>query len=284
MKNRKLTPMRLTRTPLKIGSAALCLLCILAVKKAKAQSLYFESVANAGTYSWDGSSVWGTVSGGPYNQGWTSGDFARLNNGAGDTYTVTENATEVITGLYDDNTGTANNLILQDAGSGTGFLSVSPNTSQASQNGFSWLTQGFLTAANVVTVDTPITGSGGVEEESGGGHLQMYGNNSFTGGYLVTSSSTFNDYNNNNSFGAITSQIGFDGTTFSIMNNTGPSTVNIANPLQTIGASGINFIGNSATFSGNWYLGGGSTVNNIRNNGVGTTLTLSGVLSGPLEL
>jgi hypothetical protein len=64
------------------------------------------------------------------------------------------------------------------------------------------------------------------------------------------------------------------------MNNTGPSTVNIANPVQTIGTTGVNFIGNSATMSGNWFLGGGSSAINIRNNGVGTTETLSGVLSG----
>jgi hypothetical protein len=95
---------------------------------------------------------------------------------------------------------------------------------------------------------------------------------------LFTSSSTFVDYNNNNSFGAVSSQIGYDGTTFSIMDNTGPSTVNIANPVQVIGTTGINFIGNSATMSGSMTLGANTV--NLRNNGVGTTETLSGSISG----
>lgn len=130
-------------------------------------------------------------------------------------------------------------------------------------------------------LNAPIVGLGGVEEESGGGNINLYGVNTFTGGFLATSSSTFIGFNNNASFGAATSQIGFDGTTFAIMNNTGPSSVNIANPVQTIGNTGVNFIGNSVTMSGTWYLGGGSSAINLRNNGVaGTTVTLSGVLSG----
>jgi hypothetical protein len=64
------------------------------------------------------------------------------------------------------------------------------------------------------------------------------------------------------------------------MNNTGPSSLNIVNPIQTIGATGVNFIGNGVTMSGTWYLGGGSSAINIRNNGVGTTVTLAGAMSG----
>ncbi len=85
------------------------------------------------------------------------------------------------------------------------------------------------------------------------------------------------DYNNNSSFG--TGNIGYGGTTFSIMENQGPTTVNIANNVQLFGTTGVNFIGNSSTMSGNWNLGGGANVANIRNNGVGTTLTISGIMS-----
>src|SRR5208283_6158845 len=51
-------------------------------------------------------------------------------------------------------------------------------------------------------------------------------------------------------------------------------------PIQTIVATSVNFIGNGVTMSGTWYLGGGSSAINIRNNGVGTVVTLSGAMSG----
>ena len=250
---------------------------------AKAQTQYFTTVANDGTYSWDAAN-W-TTNGAvantpPYATAWNPGNFARFYSGAGDSYTVTVNQAESMSGMF-QSSGSSAILSINDAGNGTGSLSIVPNaTAQATQNGFSWLTQGFLTGGGIVTINAPITGTGGVEEESGGGHLQLYGNNSFTGGFLAISSSTFIDYNNNNSFGAASSQIGFDGTTFAIMENTGPSTVNIANPVQTIGNTGVNFIGNGVTMSGNWYLGGGSAAINIRNNGTGTHVYLTGVLSG----
>jgi len=178
------------------------------------------------------------------------------------------------------NSGASATLNINDAGSGTGSLSVNPNSpAVVTQNGFSWVTQGFLTGGGTVNLNAPIGGLGGVEEESGGGNINLYGANTFTGGFLATSSSTFIGYNNPASFGAPTSQIGFDGTTFAIMNNTGPSTLNIVNPVQTIGTTGVDFIGNGVTSSGTWYLGGGASAINIRNNGVGTTVTLSGAMS-----
>jgi len=178
------------------------------------------------------------------------------------------------------NAGSGVTLNVNDAGANLGSLSVVANTAQATQNGFSWLTQGFLTGGGTLNLNAPIGGAGGVEEESGGGNINLYGVNTFTGGFLATSSSTFIGFNNNASFGALTSQIGFDGTTFAIMNNTGPTTVNIANPVQTIGNSGINFIGNSVTMSGSWYLGGGSSAINIRNNGASNSVVnISGAMS-----
>jgi fibronectin-binding autotransporter adhesin len=272
---------KFSRKALKIGSACLWLsMGLLASNTAQAQSQYFtSSVANGGTYSWDGAnwSISGGTSSGPFTSAWTAGDFARFYGGAGDAYTVTVNTSESMAGMF-LNAGTGVSLSVNDAGGGTGSLSVTPDTSQASQNGFSWLTQGFLTGGGSLTLNAPISGTGGIEEESGGGTLALYGNNSYTGGTLFTSSSTFVAYNNNNSFGAVSSQIGYDGTTFSLMENTGPSTVNIANPVQVIGTTGVDFIGNSATMSGSWTLGANTV--NLRNNGVGTTETLSGIISG----
>lgn len=264
-------------------STALCLSSTVMVGHyAQGQSQYFtSSTVNGGTYSWDDAnwSVSGGTSSGPFASDWTPGDFARFYGvGSGNAITVTVNASESMAGMYLDS-GTAT-LNINDAGNGTGALDVTAGTA-VTQNGYSWLPQGFLTGGGTVNINAAITGSGGVEEESGGGNLNLYGNNTFTGGFLATSSSTFIGFNNNNSFGnAASSQIGFDGTTFAIMNNTGSSSVNIANNVQTIGTTGVNFIGNSVTMSGNWYLGGGSSAINIRNNGVsGTKVTLSGVLS-----
>ncbi len=264
-------------------SAAFCTLLSLVANNATAQNQYFNTVTTGGTYSWDDPN-WNaspaSANTGPYTSSWVPGNFARFYNGAGDNYTVTVNAAESMAGMF-LNAGSGVTLNINDAGGGTGSLSVVANTAQATQNGFSWLTQGFLTGGGTLNLNAPITGSGGVEEESGGGNINLYGANTFTGGFLATSSSTFIGFNNNASFGASTSQIGFDGTTFAIMNNTGSSSVNIANSVQTIGATGVNFIGNSVTMSGNWFLGGGSSAINLRNNGVaGTTVTLSGVLSG----
>jgi hypothetical protein len=251
-----------------------------AANHAVAQSQYFTTVANSGTYSWDAAN-WNTsgstANTGPYTFNWTPGDFARFYNGASDNFTVTVNASESMAGLF-LNAGASAQVNINDAGSGTGSLNIVAGTSQLTQNGFTWSTQGFLTGGGIATINAPIAGSGGVEEESGGGHLQLYGNNTYTGGTLFTSSSTFVDYNNNNSFGATSSQIGYDGTTFSIMENTGPTTVNIANPVQVAGTTGVNFIGNSATMSGTWTLGANTV--NIRNNGTATTETLSGAMTG----
>jgi fibronectin-binding autotransporter adhesin len=278
MKNHKKSKHSVQKS-LAIGSSGLCLLfAVLANNAQAANSQYFTTaVANGGSYSWDADN-WSTISASsPFASPWIAGDFARINGGAGDTYTVTVNASESMAGLYDDNTGTANNLVIADAGSGTGSLNITATgDSPVTQNGFTWAAQGFLTAANTVTITATIAGSGGVEEEAGGGHLQMYGNNTFTGGFLADSSSTFIDYNQNNSFG--TGQIGFDNTTFAIMENTGTGVV-IGNNVQTMLASGVNFIGNSVTYTGNWYLGGSTYAISLRNNGVGTTVALNGVLS-----
>lgn len=274
---------------LKFGALTLsALLALLANKASAADTQYFGGsggIVNGGSYSWDDLD-WSALNGssaGPFNSPWlgtgdANGDFARFYGGAGDTYTVTTGSDEQMAGMY-LNAGSGVNLIVNDDGSGNGTLDVQVGALQATgPSGFAYKTQGFLTGGGVLTINENISGAGGVEEESGGGHLQLYGANTYTGGTLFISSSTFVDYNNNASFGAATSPIGYNGTTFSIMNNTGPSTVNLPNNVDIIGTVGVNFIGNSATESGNWSLGVNNL--NIRNNGVGTTETLSGVLSG----
>lgn len=133
-------------------SAALTALLYLTANNATAQNQYFTTVANGGTYSWDGLN-WNAspASGntGPYASSWVSGNFARFYNGAGDNYTVTVNAAESMAGMF-LNAGTGVTLNVSDAGGGTGSLSVVANAAQATQNGFSWLTQGFLTGGGTL--------------------------------------------------------------------------------------------------------------------------------------
>jgi hypothetical protein len=279
MKKPTLTSSHYIHPSLRFGSAGLCLAAALLANNAKAQSQYFETVANGGTYSWD-ASVWTTnnavANTPPYASPWGAGSFARFYNGAGDTYTVTVNAAESMAGMF-LNAGSAATLNINDAGSGTGSLSIVPGATL--QDGFSFA-QGFLTGGGTLTINAPIIGTGGLEEESGGGHLQLYGNNSYSGGTLFSSSSTFVDYNNNNSFG--TGDIGYGNTTFSIMENTGPSTVTINNHVQIlVGTTGVNFIGNGSTMAGGWNLGNFNV--NLRNNGAGTTVNLSGILSNTTQ-
>src|SRR5580658_1942663 len=80
------------------------LLLVLAGINANAQSQYFNTgIANGGMSSWDGAN-WNTSGSGsdagPFASTWVSGDFARFygNN----SYTVTLNASEVNTGIYED--------------------------------------------------------------------------------------------------------------------------------------------------------------------------------------
>src|ERR1700722_1844807 len=103
MKNHVMLSKQFLHKSLKLSSASLCILAAFLANQAKAQSQYFETVVNAGSYSWDGA-VWnasGSVANtGPYTSPWTQGDFARFYNGGGDSYTVTVNADEQNTGIY----------------------------------------------------------------------------------------------------------------------------------------------------------------------------------------
>jgi fibronectin-binding autotransporter adhesin len=263
-----------------LSSACLCLLsALVAGQTARAQSQYFTSaVANDGTYSWDAAN-WNapgsTGNTSPYSSTWMSGEFARFYNGSGDDYTVTVNASESMIGMY-LNAGSSVDLSIDDAGNNTGSLNIVPNGTL--QNGFGY-TQGFLTGGGILTLNAPIAGTGGIEEESGGGHLQLFGDNTYSGGTLFTSSSTFVDYNNNNSFGS--GSIGFYNTTFSLMESQGTSLITLANPVQILGGTtGVDFIGSApVTSSGTWTMGAFNV--NLRNNGNSTApVTISGAISG----
>jgi hypothetical protein len=268
---------RSTRRLLRFGPAGLCAVAAALANNAAAQSQYFEPVSNGSTYSWD-SANWtasGSANASPYTSNWTPGDFARFYNGVSDTYTVTVNASEQNTGLYNDSSGST--LTIADAGSGTGNLDVITAI------------QGFLAASGTTTyINAPITGNGGVAPELSGS-IYLDAANTYTGGTaLGDSGNTLTYFNNNSAFssGAITLNRTGIGN-FSTLLGIGGSTLTLANNFATVAANtgsgtALNFASAANTpvvSSGTWSLG---TVNlNLRSSGGSTApLTISGAISG----
>ncbi len=247
---------------------------------ANAQNQYFTSaLVNNGTYSWDAAnwSVNNGTSSGPFASTWVAGYFARFYGGAGDSYTVTVNADEQNTGLYNH---AASNLTIEDAGSGTGDLDVITAI------------QGFLSVAGSTTIiDCPITGTGGVAPESTGSIYLMSANTYQAGTALGDSGNTLTYFNNNNAFS--TGGISLNRTgNFSTLGGIGGSALTIANNFTAVyaggtgGYTGLNFVNAANTpvnYSGTWALGTGATATslNLRSSGGSTApTTLSGQISG----
>ena len=121
---------------------------------AETQYLMSTTVANGGSYSWDDPN-WNanpaSGSTGPYTPRlvYPRGSFARFYNGAGDNYTVTVNAAESMAGMF-LNAGSGTTLTIEQCRKR--LLEHRRKYCQASQNGFSWLTQGFLTGGGTVNL------------------------------------------------------------------------------------------------------------------------------------
>jgi fibronectin-binding autotransporter adhesin len=270
MKKTNQNPKHYIHESLRFGSAGLCLLLAFLANNAKAQNAYFDvngttagyGTAGGGSYSWDGNN-WGTSGGTGATTAWTPGTFARFLGGG--SYTVTVNADESMAGMFLDITGTT--LTLNAAG--VGDLRVSSAV------------QGFLTDGSTSTliINAPIVGTGGVENENGGS-LDLYGNNSYSGGTILGTSGGMN-FNNNNSFGNSSGSITW-GTTTTVLASQGTSAINIANPVVTVSGDNNIFVGGATaptTFSGAWTLPAvGLTATETVN--AGTPMTISGVISG----
>ncbi len=260
----------------RLAPSTFILACGLLALNTQAQSQYFAPVTTGNTYSWDDPN-WNSGASGntaPYTLNWTAGSFARFYNGASANYTVTVNASEQMTGLYNNSSGSTLNI--NDAGNGTGSLDVINAV------------QGFLAASGTsIHINAPITGDGGVAPELSGS-IYLGAANSYTGGTeLGDSGNTLTYFNNNLSFstGSITlNRTGI--ANFSTLLSYGSSTITLANNFQIGTAAGtgtaLNFASSANTpvvSSGTWSLG---TANlNLRNAGGSTApLTLSGAISG----
>ena len=260
---------------------ALGLACCVSANNAKAaNSQYFTTVVNNGTYSWDAAN-WNAspASGntGPYTFNWVQGDFARFYNGASDAYTVTVNASEQNAGMY-LNAASAT-LNINDAGGGNGSLSEVSGVDAFLLGGSSY--------AETIKVNVPITGSGTVAPE-GSGNLYLNVANSYTGGTaLGDSGNTLTYFNNANAFGSGGITLNRTGiANFSTLLNNAGTSVTLANNFSIASAvgtgTGLNFasgVNSPVVSSGTWTLG---TYNlNLRTAGGATApLTISGAISG----
>ena len=247
--------------------AGLCLGLVPNAVKAATTDYFTTSVSPGGTYSWDGPN-WDTGSG-SYTSYYFQGGFPEFKSAT--SYTVTVNATESMAGMYQDG-GSSSTLTIDDAGNGTGSLSITSGV------------QGFLMyGATIINAD--ITGTGGIDPEYEGSSaaLSLFGDNSYSGGTALTSSSTLVYFSNNNSFGTGTIAASYSSGSYAPLLSTGGSTITLANNIQNTGTGGgINFANGASTpvvLTGTVSLG--TTTFSIRNNGNSTApLTINGVIGG----
>jgi autotransporter-associated beta strand protein len=193
--------------------------------------------------------------------------------------TISVNSPIGFAGIYNGLTATigVTNLVL----SGTGSLSINSGL------------QGFWTGASTYNtiIRIPITGLGGLQNQSGGS-LYLSGNNSYSGGTSLGTSAGLN-FNNGNAFGSgqITNAVATTVLATPATDSTGASFANapitIPNSVATCGGavnSSLIYVGVAAapaTFTGPWTLANsaGSTAT-LQNQPAGTTVTISGAISG----
>lgn len=245
-----------------------------------ADAAYFlpGATPSNGTYSWDGPTNWSASStSGSANEAWPAGDFARFPNA--NTYTVTVGADESMAGMLTSQ-GAANTITINQAPATTGDL----NIVLGNAGGTDPAVQGFFMGGPVV-INAPITGSGGIQPQfnASGAALSLFGNNSYTGGTLLTSSSTLINFNNNNSFGTGTIYAQYAAGSFAPLLSQGGSLITLPNNFVNSGTGGgINFgssVNTPVTVTGT--LGVGTNPFALRNNGGSTApLKLTNSISG----
>ncbi|HEX3799816.1 MAG TPA: hypothetical protein VH413_14055 [Verrucomicrobiae bacterium] len=268
------------------ASAGVCVLFGLQANNAQAGNDFFDvngttagtGVTSGASYSWEDPN-WATASGGTTATGaWTPGSFAEFTTAL--PYTVTLSADESVAGFFATVSGETLNL----NATGSGTLDLPTSTTVVAGVG---TVQGFLGhSSSTVNINAPISGSGGVEPENGGS-INLLGNNTYTGGTLLASSSTLVGFNNNNSFSTGAIGIQLTSGSFAPLLSSGGAAITLGNNFVNLASGGgVNFASAANTpviSTGTWSLGANNL--NLRNNGPGTAqLTLSGSISGSANL
>ena len=291
--NRENAAMKKNLLNLKALSAGSCLLAAVLANHAGAAVLYFDpngaSPVTAGTYTWDTvTAEWSTSSSLTGSLVvWNSTDAACFCAGSfTGNITVDVNSAINVAGMFDGNlTPPGCNLTL----AGTGSLAFASGAQAFGVGG---------SDGNSVTMLIPITdgvpgGAAPESEEAGVNNLYLYTPNTFTGGFILGSTSNGSggvDFNNNTAFGS--GPISSSSTTATrviltpLAAQSGPLT--LANaltlwngileyagvqsaPVKITGNVALSTVGNTSTLQ----------VQSTSDVGAGTaSLTLSGVVSG----
>jgi autotransporter-associated beta strand protein len=218
-------------------------------------------IVSGSTYSWEDAN-WTTDSTGSsatsnFVQDGTG--FVRLYGGnSGDSYTINVGADEPMVGMYAHAVGVE--VTVNQTPATNGALDIGLSGGSPSDIGGNATLQGFLIqgGADMLTLNVPITGSGGIDQQVNGA-LALYGSNTYTGGTQTTGGQvTF--YNNNHSFG--TGSIVFSGSPAQGLVNTALTAVTIPNDVYFNDAATTNFASGSvsggpgAIWTGNVFLPG----------------------------
>jgi autotransporter-associated beta strand protein len=225
-------------------------------------------------YSWEAAG-YSSTSAGTDPVPWVEGNFLRLAAGtdAGATnYTLTANSSHTVAGMF-----------LQSNGGGTvtingasGVVLTIPNAA-GSPN-----VQGFLVNSSTqkLIINATLGGTGGIQNQLSGS-LNLYGNNTYSGGTLLGTVAGLN-FNNNNSFGTGAITWGVASQVLADPDATSP--INIGNAMITRAASTLILTGPAvapATYSGPWTLAAGtSTITAGSGAFPNTVATISGAMSG----
>ncbi len=206
---------------------------------------------------------------GGFTGGFSGRTFA-AGTGATGAYTVTLGTNHLFAGVFNGglSDSTSTGLVITNAAGLT-------NITMTISNGV----QGFYTASGGNTyIYVPMGGVGGVETESSGS-LYLYASNFYTGGTLLAAAGGCN-FNNDHSFG--TGRITWYVGTNILATPAATAPLTITNAVTTTNGTQI-FAGVAAaplTFSGAWTLLGAGTINDFQNKNAGTTVTISGAISG----
>src|ERR1019366_8861619 len=259
---------RPTQNSLKLMSAALGLgFCLLANHAGAQTQMWWDnnaaSPATSGTWDQGVSSFWSTtsaLSASPTT--FSSGNFAIFAAGSTTISALTITVPGAVTceGLGDGTTdvgGASGAAVTALTFSGAGSINLPAGQWSIECGG----------SGNSITINVPITGTGGIIQHNNGS-LYLYGVNTYSGGTGVTGGQILY-YNNNASFG--TGPITNTGSS-SILNTLG-SMVTLPNAIALNTSGVLNFGQGSTTCTGPVYLLATTQLKN--NGGSGTTLTMS---------
>ncbi len=196
-------------------------------------------------------------------------------------FTVTVNANHNIAGLFNGaatGSGSSLGIIIQ----GPGILSITNVPS---------VVQGFGTqnSTNNTIVRCQLSGPGGIQNQNNGS-LYLSGTNTFSGGTSLGTSAGLN-FNNGSAFGtgaitnSVTTTVLATPATDSAGGTFATAAINVTNTVQMYGGTAsLIYVGIAAaptTFSGPWSLpGAAGTTATLQNQPSGTTVTISGPVSG----